>query len=466
MTPPPSSQVPDHRQASTPLLRASTPTPSVLSSPPPTIVNGHRRDPVVGRTYIKPSGQDIAEASIEELRDMLKGVLAENSKLDIAAREARMSAAHYKLQHNLLSIETEEATKRMEVEHDMTRREVEILQRANQGFGDSNLPTQDFLAKLKDDIRSLGIENSKLSRRLERAKKIIDTKDDQLVAFQEEKRLLLTRIKENREHLNRLRSPGGIFHFVANSPKVSNSYSATPQQYRATPKHTSMTGRSVRQGRDHSQEPFAALLLADRVLHQENNSAPSTPIVSHRPDPRTPSKHSRGVQSLSSLPTTPGSARPGTANSTLLPSVQFTPQGPRTTDRGSPIQQSRQRERRRKSRDSTISASDAEEMARATRAYREESEEEVRESQASSKATEMLRKDPRESFEVASSRATTPTQVAEKSGLLQSKLLGMVVTKPTSEKRKRSEDSYAADYSSKKPRAERKAIGLGIGFEA
>jgi len=111
-------------------------------------------------------------------------------------------------------------------------------------------------------------------------------KDDELAEARREEEKLRTRIRENREHLNYLRSPGGIFH-VATPKTGHSSYPATPQQYRSTPKHTPMTGRSVRQGRDHSQEPFAALLLADRVLSQENNSAPSTPIVSRRTDPRT-----------------------------------------------------------------------------------------------------------------------------------------------------------------------------------
>ena len=269
-----------------------------------------------------------------------------------------MSAAHYKLQYNLLSIETEETAKRMEVEHDMTRREVDILNYAIQGR-DSSPAGQQYVAKLKALCRSMEDENIAINQRLKKAKKVIELKDDQLALAKDEKARLLQRIRENREHVNHLRSPGGIFHVahVAVSKFSNNSYPATPQQYRATPKHTPVTGRSARQAREHSQEPFAALLLADRVLSQENNSAPSTPMVNRRPDPRTPvNKHSRGIQSLSSLPTTP--AKPGSANSTLLPSVQFTPRAESRIAGGQTrVQQSR--ERRRKSRDSTISASDA-----------------------------------------------------------------------------------------------------------
>ena len=298
-------------------------------------------------------------------------------------------------------------------------------------------------------------ENISLSKRLNKAKKMIEMKEDELQAVKDDKARLLQRIRENREHMNILRSPGGIFHTA--TPKVSNhSYPATPQQYRGTPKHTPMTGRSIH--REHSTEPFAALLLADRVLSQENNSAPSTPLVNRRSDPRTPiSKHNRGVQSLSSLPNTPGSARPGTSNSTLLPSVQFTPRAGSRVSAQAPAQASR--ERRRKSRDSTISASDAEEIARAAMAsYREESEE-IQESQASQSAAEMLRIDPRESFEVAASRTTN----ADKNPLHQSKIFGPV-SKPSAEKRKRFDDEYGDEYAAKKIRAGAEGVGLGIGL--
>lgn len=455
ITPPPSSQAPDPRLAVEP-RRTATPS-AVLSSPPPTLVNGTKRDISNGTTISRPTLEQLNNATEAELRDMVKVMIAENEKLELMASEGRMSAAHYKLQYNLLTIETEEAAKRMEVEHDMTRREVEVLQYANQGR-DTTPAGQDYVARLKAFGQSMEQENIALSKRLKKAKKIIEMKDDELQLAKEDKARLLQRIRENRDHLNILRSPGGIFHVA--TPKTSTqSYPATPQQYRGTPKQTHMTGRSIR--REHSQEPFAALLLADRVLSQENNSAPSTPIVNRRSDPRTPvNRHNRGVQSLSSLPTTPGSARPNNANSTLLPSVQFTPRAGSRVASHTPVQQSR--ERRRKSRDSTISASDAEEIARAAINYREESEE-IQESQASQSAAEMLRIDPRESFEITASRTTTPTPSADKNTLHQSKIFG-TVSKPAAEKRKRVDEEYGDNYATKKARASVEGVGLGIGL--
>jgi hypothetical protein len=456
MTPPPSSQAHAVRRTTlSDIHRDITPTPSALSSPPPTAVNGVKREVPAGAPTLGPTAQQLANATNADLREMLEAATASNQRLEANLAETRMSVAHYKLQYNLLTIETEENAKRMEVEHEMTRREVDVLQHACQG---RDSPSQDYIAKLKAYCFSVEEDNIALQRRLDNAKKIIEMKDDELASAKAKEELLLERIRQNREHLNYLRSPGGIFH-VATPKQTHSSYPATPQQYRSTPKHTPMTGHSIRQGRDHSQEPFAALLLADRVLSQENNSAPSTPVVSRRADPRTPNKHSRGVQSLSSLPATPRSARPGTSNSTLLPSIQFTPQAE------SHLANQHSRERRRKSRDSTISASDNEELARAAlSSFREESEE-IQESQASQNAAEMLRIDPRESFEVAASRNNTPTPTTDKSSLLQSKIFGTVTKVPT-EKRKRGEADVVKEYSTKKLRAGPEGIGLGIGFES
>ncbi|KAH6678473.1 hypothetical protein B0J14DRAFT_534875 [Halenospora varia] len=455
MTPPPSSQVQTSRQPLGSSRLSNTPEPSLLSSPPPTIQNGTKRQPS-SSTISKPTPDQVAQASIEELREMVQTMLAENTKLDIAVREARMSAAHYKLQHNLLTIESEEAVKHLEVEHDMTLREVELLQYRIQ---ETREPPE--LEHYKHRCKMLEEEGRKLFEQLRKAKRVIISKEDDISALEMDVNALRERIRQNRLHINEMRSPGGPLH----SASIQNS-PATPQHYRATPKHTPMTNRSVRQARDHSQEPFAALLLADRVLSQENNSAPSTPVISRRIEQqRTPNRHNRGVQSLSSLPTTPGSTRGPTSNSTLLPSAQFSPQSEArvaSTLSRNVVQQPR--ERRRKSRDSTISASDTEEIARAAAAERSDSEE-IQESQASQSATEMLRIDPRESFEVAASRTSTPTPITDKNTYAQSKHQTKIygtVHKPNVEKRKRGDEEYKGNYSAKKVRA---GVGLGIGFD-
>jgi hypothetical protein len=449
ITPPPSSQPPNTRRPVSSLRESITPEPTALSSPPPTVVNGTKKEASHSTTLTRPTQEQILNASPEELQEMLKAILTENSKLALKVGEARMSAAHYKLQHNLLTIESEDALKRMEVEQEMTRREIEVLQENRRDSAGT-----EYIKKIKEYCKNLEDENVALHRRVEKAKRLIEDKDDQLMDAQEEIHRLQDRIRTNREHFNVLRSPGGPLHI--STPKTGPS---TPQQYRTTPKHTPATNRSsvryVRERTQDNQEKFNALILAGSVLSQENNSAPSTPVLGRRPEPRTPSRHNRGVQSLSSLPTTPGSGRSQNAASALLPSAQFSPESEaRVASTLSHAVNQQSRQRRRKSRDSTISASDNDDEIVQVHSFRVESEE-VQESQASQSATEMLRADPRESFEVAASRSVTPSVVDK--NLQQAKIFGGIT------KRKLEEDAL-------KPVAKKvrtgEGIGLGIGFEA
>lgn len=443
---PPAVPTMNSRHLVTTLLRPETPAESGLSSPPLTIANGFHHKSTLSARYTQPSPEEISGATRDDLLAMLEASVAEVARLDLVASESRMSAAHFKLQHNLLSIETEETTKRMEVEHEMTRREVDLLQHA--AYDRSETQGPEFITKIRVYCETLEDENAKLQRRLKHAKKLLESHEDEIDDLKNENAHMKQRIRENREHINTMRSPGGIFHSA--SPKSYNeSYPATPQQYtRATPKRTPLTGRSVR----HGQEPFAALLLADRVLSQDaHDSQPTTPVAPRRTQlPSTPgSKHNRASHSV--IPQTPRSARAPTSN-TLLPSIQFTPNIASRAPRDTPVSVRQSRERRRKSRDSTISASDDEGIAH----YRET--EEIQQSQASQSATEMLRADPRESFDVAASRTHTPTPITEKSSLLQAKILGPVTKLPSaaSDKRKRESDVFPLEYAAaaKKVRAD------------
>lgn len=475
ITPPPSTQPPPPRRAPVPneaeinmAKRTAAPNSSASSPPPLSGQEGStRRDVSSSGTYIKPSQASIAQSSRSELEGMLQKAMAEIDRLGLQVRESRMSAAHFKLQHKLLSIDTQETIKRMEIEHEMTRREVEVLQLSEQFHQPQAEPAADpeYVGKLKDYCQALHNDLDTIFRRFREAKKALKRKDEDTRALTDENGRLLRRIRENREHLSQLRSPGGIF-----ATLTPRTYPSTPQQYRK--KHTRATGRS--QARDGSSEPFAALLLADRVISQKNdarheiphNSAPTTPVLA-----RTPIKHhqlghghTRAAHSLSSLPTTPVHSSYATRDGGLLPSVQFIAQsepryrtstgmhGPFSHQNPTPV-------RKRKSRDSTISASDGE----GGYAGDNGSEEEVEESQASQSATAMLRRDPRESFKVVGTppRASTPTsEVGAKSNLLQAKIFG-TVTKPGVEKRKGSHD--AGSRGPQKVRRLGEGVGLGIG---
>jgi hypothetical protein len=498
-------------------------------------------------TFRLPSPQALTSIPADDLRRLLQTAALENDKLKTEAMEARMSSAHHKLQYNLLAIETEEAVKRMEVEHEMTRREVEVLRMATAAHRDST-PTDykselsantELVKVLKDYCRELKQENKVLKERLDTAKEIIAERDEEIDDITKQNTGLLQRIRTNREHMNEF--------IKATTPQIG--YPATPGNFPVTPQqmgrsNTQATPRSARQAHPlerHHQDSFATLLLADRVLN-DRDSAPSTPISAIPPSHRAQQhRHNRNVQSLSSLPSTPLRT---TQQGHLLPAAQFVPQSEpryRTTQEyyshtanahhqhsshglssnlrtplptSSAAPQPQPQRHRRKSRDSTISASDNEQLATyaaapapatylmtaprrggnvptlhhgdSTESQEGEGDDGVPGSQASEAATRMLRRDPRESFEVrgevvdeyaGSSRGRyvgspkTTAKVAEKGKLLQSKIFGGVaVSKPGmgseigGEKRKRVVSAeMQEEESTKKLRAiAREGVGLGL----
>ncbi|KAI1468993.1 uncharacterized protein F4812DRAFT_425394 [Daldinia caldariorum] len=449
LTPPPSSQVPTVNGASNIPLGYVSSQRAGIFSPPATTFRTLARDGSSTSEYIAPTPDQIAGASADELRAMVQTCLAENARL-------KMETAHHKLQYNLLSMQADEDAKRAEVEHDMTRREVEVLRMAEssrQARRELDAATESAQVKyreLQTQHEHVVKENEALQKRIKSATKLIQQQSEERDSLIDERDMLLNRIRENREHFHMLCSPGGVFH-GALTPKTPAATS--PQQYRATPRQTPKpVHRDVRHDNDTNQAGFAALLQA--LSH--DNSAPSTPTANGRPTLRAAPRHTRGVQSLSSLPTTP-IARPRGEYSGLLPSVDLVPQ----TEPPNRYNNSRYgletpvQKRGRQSRESTISADDNEELDRAalesvaaatqsymsqgSRASRRREEDEVFESQASQAASEMLRRDPRESFEVASSvgsRDGTPAP-AEKSAKLQSKLFaGLNKAGLAAEKRK------------------------------
>ena len=455
LTPPPSSQIPappaNSRRVG--LAPSQSQQSNIFSiSPPPTVLPPAReaKDGGAGagagsQDWAPPPPEHITTASPDELRALLQTCVAENQKL-------KMETAHHKLQYSLLSMQTEEDAKRATVEHDMIRREVDALRtaehtrQARRELGSSSESLQAKYLQAKTWHEEAMDENEVLQRRVKVAKKVIQQKEEDIISLTEERDMLLNRIRENREHFHVLCSPGGMFHGAV-LPKIPGMTS--PQQHRSTPKNSRAWQREDKGDREHG---LSALLQA---MSQDNNSAPSTPFTSFRSAPRQAGgKHSRNAQSMSSLPTTPVN-RPRGEHASLLPSADLVPQT-------EPVQRYTKRSfgdqrrgdttavGRRKSRESTISAEDNEELARqalesvaavqsmASQASQQsrgsrsrhsrDEDEDVHDSQATQAATEMLRRDPRQSFEVASSvgsRDATPGP-AEKSARMQSKLLSNI----------------------------------------
>ncbi|KAK4199283.1 hypothetical protein QBC40DRAFT_282232 [Triangularia verruculosa] len=490
LTPPPSSQVPGLVAPVTANGQGFTASQhSGIVSPPETgLAEVKREDGVPG--YMTPTQQQISEASPETLRRMLQSLVAEHAQV-------KMQAAHHRMQNVLLTFQAQEDANRAQVEHELTRREVDVLQKAEsarQARREISTATETAQArymKLESLYKDVVEENKMLNQRLRGARKVLEERANEIATLQEDREILLNRIRENREHFHILCSPGGMFH-GALTPKVAQAQS--PQQHRATPRQTPRSAQKEPQHRGHGHN-LADLLEA---LSQDNNSAPSTPITGHRPRAAIGPKHTRNVQSMSSLPTTPVRFR--SDNGGLLPSVDLVPQTeppqrfPRFLAQTPTAPRSAER---RRSRESTISADDNEELARqalksittgtsfAPRAsvsaqrsrgsQRDEVEEEqIYESQASQAASEMLRRDPRESFEVAASagnsRDGTPA-AADKSARLQAKLFGPLNKRggalSGSGKRKFSEgmvDGYAAAAVVKSKKMRDGRVGLGIQY--
>lgn len=414
MTPPPSSQ-PVRFQSPDRLLGDDT-SDGLLVSPPSTIK--------YTSSASLPTAGVIAGADLEKLKDMAVDLVS-------AVKEARTAAAHFKLQHSLLDMGTQEAAQRAEIEHQMTRKEVEVLQAAEQrhraalsvAARHSEPPPYAQIDSLTQTCRDLEEERDEAERRLARAKRLIELEKDKSELLMEENLLLKKRIRENREHFTR---------FKSQSPNYT-----TPRDPFTTP-HRRAPPRFPESSATH--QPFAALLAADQVLSGESLSVPSTPTRTTHAT-KVKHGHTRGAHSLSSLHTTPSHNRPVTADGFVATRFPMSAPGSQLVAESA--------ERERHDRDSTISISDAEDNA---------SGDDVRASQASSLATDMLRKNP------GSQESLRLSQGAERSSnLLQSKLFGNV-KKPSGRLPAKRRGSF--DDGAVKPKKARQDRGIGLGIDS
>ncbi|EAW13345.1 uncharacterized protein ACLA_053910 [Aspergillus clavatus NRRL 1] len=408
MTPPPSSQVPG-----APLRTSRSRSASYLASPPDlskTLCAAY------GASENLPTVNDIDNASETDLRTIAKELLG-------VAQEARMSALHFKLQNSLLSFTSNEAIKRAEVEHQLARREVEILQSSEYRNRQCSSEVKPLLPISNVELevalkRNQELErvNATFDRRLRRAKKLIEQEKEKSDLLREENNLLKKRIRENREHFSRMMERGSM------SPSSQTQSHALHR--RSVPHFPESTSPHVSRGENH---PFAALLAADRVLNRESSEFHSSPQRSRQR--QHPNGHVRGTHSLSSLPLTPSHSRTVHEESQL-----FTP--------------ARNSNDEHRDRDSTISASDIEEA---------ETEEDIPASQAGS----MLRHNPVVSQQQIRHVASAP----KTSTLLQTKLFGQVrkasVERPPNGLKRKANIEESATSKKSKP-AEGGGVGLGI----
>jgi len=267
--------------------------------------------------------------------------------------------------------------------------------------------------------RALEEERDDAEHQLLRAKKLLESEKDKVELLIEENVRLKKRIRENREHFSRLKS-------------LSPSY-ATPRDAYTTPQRKPVP-RFSESAPNHSN--IAALLAADQVLSGESLSVPSTPTRTHAS--KFKHGHTRGAHSLSSLHTTPAQAGPVPNDSYPESMALFSAQASQLANESA--------ERDRHDRDSTISISDAEES----------SDDNIRQSQASSLASDMLRRNP------GNQESLRLSHNAERSSsLLQSKLFGPI--KKPGHLKKRGASFGESDVKTKKAKI---SHGVGLGIES
>ncbi|PGH02390.1 hypothetical protein GX51_04698 [Blastomyces parvus] len=482
MTPPPTTSQQMGNSAATPFPRSRSDSSAFLASPPATI--DQTLCVAYGASADLPSSRDIDNADEAQLRKVAKDLL-------VFAQEFRMSAAHFKLQHSLLSLTSSEAIKRAEVEHKLARREVEILQsveyRHRRALSLEKSPELSPKAPQPDAtmrrIKELEDANITLERRLRRAKRVIEEETDKNELLCEENSRLKKRIRENREHFTLMLDHGSLL--------------PSPQPEFLTPQRKTASTRYPDSARSHvsrvgSQDPIAALLAAGQVLHRENVSVHSTPSRNHvhksnnyhhhhshsHSQPQSHNldqDHTHVNHPVSSLPVTPQRSRATESRGHF-----FTPINKRTPDsrhshshnHSASISRRERDERDRHDRDSTISASEDDEEAL--------TDEDVPASQASSLATSMLRRYPGSSQEQHQHQhqqhqhSSMSSNLSKSSSILQTKLFGQVKKAglerggsgengKSSLKRKAAGNSYGGEkeIAAKKLRAG-EAFGLGI----
>ncbi|MCJ1310780.1 hypothetical protein MMC25_004447 [Agyrium rufum] len=413
LTPPSSLQVP-HLQRHQQQKFQARPSHSQADTPPPT-VRMPRSDMDGLWASNVPSQEDVQEMTEGQLRDLVLHLIP-------ALGEARLSFAHAKLQHSLLSIETSEAAQRAAVEEEISRREVEVLQhgsprqKRNIGRptwtdpGKSEFMSRQ-LALAIDHNHRLEVAKAGLEERVKRYKRLVKHLAAKNEELEEDKTLLRERIKQNRDHLQ-----SGAF-----SSPLSRPAPLLSGQKPTGARTGIRVGPRPRAG---SQGAFDALLFAGQVLNGETTSVPSTPT--HSRAPRFQPGHTRASQSLSSLPVTPPRAKNSllphellqTPINRLLPPANPSFSAPDIArQKLASSQREEELERhRREERDSTISASEDEEALNDV--------DDIPASQASLSASNMLRNSggpthtshglPTPGSTQTSNKMATPSRFADK----------------------------------------------------
>jgi hypothetical protein len=418
MTPPPSAQIPSNTR---PKSRTPTPSGSHMSTPPPTIENLSQEStgrPFDGFARALTSDQ-IANATADELRNKV-------AELQAAYQEAKMTAAHHRLQYRMLAQESAAAIERMAVEARMMQCENEVIHFAEQAkatavpmrsppLQEGIIPVQkDHYQQMCRDIQHLSDANTSLETEHRQQEKLIFRQDNEIAGLSDKVLMLRDRIREHRDHQSRVRSASLGKHHQG-TPKLMSAYS---------------TPRGDRTSSSDQPLPFDALLQASKMASIDEYKRRTVAEMS-----KSKKGHTRNIHSLSSLPVTPNRSRKqppffatpqGDAQSLMMPS---TAPVARLSNLRTPDVYSQQilpvKRVHAPGSDGTVSASDLDDDDNHSEAETEILEpNQINESRASFSAAQMLRADPSPASQPLERGAQSAKRTA--SSMRQVKLFGTV----------------------------------------
>ncbi|KAK4902875.1 hypothetical protein LTR27_000814 [Elasticomyces elasticus] len=252
-------------QSKPPTRSSKTETPTPPISPPPTIEAAAPPKPLP--TTMTPT--DIASASPETLR-------AQITSLQRQLQETKTTtSAHHTLQLHMLAQESSAALERLAVEARMERHESEVIhlssQRSAKAVQPPSLPegcipvNRELYLRMGNEIRELRDANQSWREAHAGLEMVVGRQEGEIASLGDKVTLMRERIRENREHLNRVRSGS-----TAITPSRASLY-GTPQR----------------------SQGLEALLQASEMTGLQPQSK------------RKAGGHTRNTHSLSSLPATP-----------------------------------------------------------------------------------------------------------------------------------------------------------------
>lgn len=255
---------------------AVTPPPplSHIATPPPT---GELPGPSQTSRLGGLDEDALEKATPEELKKKVSEAQAE-------LQGAKMSAAHHKLQYQMLAQSSAAAIERMSVEARMAQSENEVIHVADQArLAATPTTEQGFIPIHKElyqhmcrDIQLLREANHRLEVEHKQQHVILLQQEHEIASLIDKTALMAERIRANRESLQKYRRP-----------QLSSRIEQTPRSVYGTPHRAGQTNRSHQQS-----QPFAALLQASEMASLESARAGKK-------------SHTRNTHSMSSLPATP-----------------------------------------------------------------------------------------------------------------------------------------------------------------